>query len=204
MLCASLLALCATLLARYNSKVFSSMLAAAYHCELNWAIEIWSLDRHTEHGWIWIDSTVGFNPLEAQTWQMAILLASYTRQVSTLFQSMWVAAYHYETQSLTILSSTQDCYVDCMIQAFPQMVRTICRIPQMVRDRLRNSANGPGPFTEFCKRSRTVCRIQVEVPIKTPFLEGFCRFYVQFLTFSWTICIWNAFFAKKIVPFDLL
>ena len=132
MLCASLLALCATLLARYNSKVFSSMLAAAYHCELNWAIEIWSLDRHTEHGWIWIDSTVGFNPLEAQTWQMAILLASYTRQVSTLFQSMWVAAYHYETQSLTILSSTQDCYVDCMIQAFPQMVRTICRIPQTV------------------------------------------------------------------------
>ena len=36
------------------------------------------------------------------------------------------------------------------------------------------------------------------------FLEGFCPFFVLFLAFSWTICVWNAFFAKKIVPFDLL
>ena len=36
------------------------------------------------------------------------------------------------------------------------------------------------------------------------FLEGFCPFFVLFLAFSRTICVWNAFFAKKIVPFDLL
>ena len=39
---------------------------------------------------------------------------------------------------------------------------------------------------------------------KTPFLEGFCPFFVQFFAFSLTICIWNAIFAKKIGPVDLL
>ena len=55
----------------------------------------------------------------------------------------------------------------------------------------------PPTFEDFCKRSGTVCRIQVEVPIKTPFLEGFCRFYVQFLTFSQTFVYEMPFLQKK-------
>ena len=39
---------------------------------------------------------------------------------------------------------------------------------------------------------------------KPPFFEGFCPFFVQFFAFSLTICIWNAIFAKKIGPVDLL
>ena len=154
-----------------------------------------------------IQPTVAFNPLEARTWQMATLLASYTRHVSTLFQSMWVAAYHYETQSLTILSSTQDCYVDCMIQAFPQMVRTICRIPQMVWDRLRNSANGPGPFAEFRKRSRTVYRILQTVPDrlqnsggssdKNTFFGGFLQVLCAVFYFFMDNLYMKCLFCKK-------
>ena len=43
-----------------------------------------------------------------------------------------------------------------------------------------------------------------EVLIKTPFLEGFYPFFVLFFAWSLTICIWDAFFAKKRAPFDLL
>ena len=39
---------------------------------------------------------------------------------------------------------------------------------------------------------------------KSPFLEGFCQFFVLFFAFSLTICMYKAFFAKKIGPFDLL
>ena len=39
---------------------------------------------------------------------------------------------------------------------------------------------------------------------KTPFLEGFCQFFVLFFAFSRAICMYKAFFAKKIGPFDLL
>ena len=44
---------------------------------------------------------------------------------------------------------------------------------------------------------RNSAKVAALLPIKTPFLEGFCPFFVLFLAFSRTICIWNAFFAKK-------
>ena len=69
------------------------------------------------------------------------------------------------------------------------------------RDRLQ-SVNGPGtgPFIEFCKRSRTVCRNPqklvggLEKPL---FLKVFCPLCVLFFAFSSIVCIWNGYLKKK-------
>ena len=39
---------------------------------------------------------------------------------------------------------------------------------------------------------------------QTGFFGGFCPFFVLFFAFSPIICMWNALFAKIIVPFDIL
>ena len=43
-----------------------------------------------------------------------------------------------------------------------------------------------------------------EVLIKTPFFGGFLPVFCPVFAWSLTICIWDAFFAKKRAPFDLL
>ena len=88
---------------------------------------------------------------------------------------------------------------------YPCYIQTVC---EKARNRTKNGQKTSkktvflsAPLTNFCG---SATKVGQRGWWKHLFLEGFCPFYVLFLAFSWTICVWNAFFAKKIVPFDLL
>ena len=88
-------------------------------------------------------------------------------------------------------------------------------------DHSQNSANGPGPFAEFCKRSRdrlqnsangpgTVYRILQTVPDRLQNSGGSSDKNTFFGGFLQVLCavsyffIDNLYMKSKIVPFDLL
>ena len=56
------------------------------------------------------------------------------------------------------------------------------------------------PIYGILQMGHPIYGIPVPVPIKTLFLEGFCPFFVLFLAFSRTICIWHGYFSKKSDP----
>ena len=69
---------------------------------------------------------------------------------------------------------------------------------QTVRDHLQNSANGPGPFAEFCKRSGTVYRILQTVPDRLQNSGGSSDKNTFFGGFLQVLCAVSYFFIDNL------
>ena len=120
--------------------------------------------------------------------------APFAEWRQTLLQHLWKGLKFstiYQTRIVMLLNQLMGSGLKCY-----QLLGT-CLDHKCCSNVCLHSANG-------AYHLRNSAKVAALLPIKTPFLEGFCPFFVLFLAFSRTICIWNAFFAKKIAPFDLL